>query len=467
MSKSSLLWIFIFGVLTLLALRRSSWGIGLYLFSFYFSPHHWWWGKDLANIFGHRFSLAAALIFGVAAIIGGVRLRPPERKVLIFLLLYAFGASLVHLLNANNPERSAKGLNLLWKHLGLFFLLVTTIKNRQDWNIFLYSIIIGSLHVGYAVRFNGAGDMIKGRLELNFAPGVSDSNFLAGILAMSLPIVGAKFFIGNKAEKVISLIATPLVLDTIIRANSRGGFLSLLVGGGWFFLNAIFIGGRLRKLSIYVLILGTISCLFLLGDERIIERFKTAFEPQQQREASAQSRIEFWRSAMKMLNDHPWGLGGEAAFKSDIGAQYIAHLAAEGYVSLSERGKSGYGYRAVHNGYLDILCSWGFQSVFFYGIAHLIALLLLRKSTLNARTVGDWRASFLGLCISTSFIIQYVNSFFISSLDGEWCFWLLALALVHDRLFGEHSILAEDLETMDDNTAEPEDSRIASSKTTA
>ena len=445
MSKTGALWIIVCGLLTFLSLRRASWGAALYLFAFYFSPHYWWWGKDLTAIFGHRISLITALIFAATSMLAGPRLRPSERKVFTLLLFYALSATLVHLLFADNPERSWKNLNLLWKHLGLFYFLVTSVKDRQDWNILLYSIIIGSLHVGFAVVINDAGNMVQGRLELKFAAGVGDSNFLAGILSMALPMIGAQLFIGNRYEKMLSVVASWLVLDTVILANSRGGFLSLLVGGAWFFLNA---KGRSRRLSFYVLGLGIVAGVVLLGDERIIERFKTAFDPPEKRESSAQSRIEFWKSALRMLNDYPYGLGGEAAFKSRTGAQYIAHLRAEGYVG-HRRGVTGPGYRAVHNGYLDVLCGWGIQSVFFYLMAHFVAMVILRRATRYTAYMGDWRASFLGLCISTSLIIQYVNSFFISSLDGEWCFWLLAIALAYDRIYGEYSVLEEQTETTD------------------
>ena len=451
MNVSSILWIIVFCILVVFSFRRPSWGIALYLFVFYFSPVNWWWGRPLRHLFGIRFSLTAALIFAIAVfLVGQPRLRRPEGKVLGFLFLYALSGTIVHFLFAANPTRSADILNLLWKNLGLCYLLVTSIKDRRDWNIFLYSFIIGSLHVGYAVVFNNAGKMIRGRLELNFAPGIGDSNFLAGLLGMTLPLIFGLFFIGNRKEKLLAFISLPLVFDTLVRANSRGGFLGLIIGGAWFFMAS---RGRSRRIAWQAIFLSILILPFFFRDARIIERFKTTFASEEERETSAQSRIEYWKSGVRMLSDHPLGLGGEAAFKSDLGAQYIYHLREKGMVHVNKKITAG--YRAIHNGYLDILCSWGIQSFILYALAHLVTFLTLRKCIRYGERIGDWKVSFFALCIQTGLIAFYVSSFFMSSLDGEWFFWMMAFSLGYNRIFGENSILNEEEENIEEESMDP------------
>ena len=420
MGLTTLVWLCTFAVLALLSFRRASWGIALYLLVFYVDPNFWWWGGPIRDMFGMRLSLTAALILTVAVLRSGLRLRPQERKVFLVLLLYGLNATVVHVLFASNPERSANNLDLLWKNIGLLLLIVASIKDRVDWRIFIYSIVIGSLYIGYELAFNQRGGSSAGRLERSIASGVGDSNYVAGFLSLAVPLAGALLLLGKKWEKLLALVMLVLVCDTIVLCNSRGGFLALLAGGAWLLLTA---RGRARRYAITGLLLGVLAGIVLVRDERIVERFLTTFSPAEERATTATSRLEYWAAGSRMLRDHPLGLGGEAAFKSDAGFKYIQPLGEVGY-------------RAIHNGYLDVACAWGVQGAALYGLAICLAWRILRKAVSQASRRADWKAIFWGRCIEAALVTQLVSAMFLSSFDGEWFFWTMALAIGFERIHG-------------------------------
>ena len=218
MSLTAIVWLFSFATFAILAFRRPAWGIALYLLVFYVDPNFWWWGRPIRTTFGIHFSITAALIFAAAVFANGPRLRLRERKIFTLLVCYALIATAVHFALACNPERSARNLDLLWKNLGLLFLIATSIRDRVDWKILLYSILIGSIYLGYEMIINERGQFRSGRLEKAVASGVSDSEFLAGLLALTVPLAGAMLLVGNKWERILALVALGLSFETIVRS---------------------------------------------------------------------------------------------------------------------------------------------------------------------------------------------------------------------------------------------------------
>ena len=420
MSLTAIVWLCAFAAFAMLAFRRPSWGIALYLLVFYVDPNFWWWGRPISAAFGQHLSITAALIFAAAALLRGPRLRPQEKRLFFVLIIYALSATIVHFALAANPERSARGLDLLWKNIGLLFLIITSIRDRVDWKIFIYAIVIGSLYIGYEMVVNDRGSFSAGRYERRVAAGVTDANYLAGLLSLAVPLAGALLLIGEKRERLLAMVTLPLVCDTIVLCDSRGGFLALLAGGAWLLIAA---SGRMRRYALTGLFLGMLAVPVLVRDPRIIDRFLTTFAPAEERDASAQSRLDLWMAGMRMLGDYPLGSGAEAAFKSDRGSRYIGQN------------------RAIHNGYLDVACAWGIQGAALYVLALWLAWRRLRKATRNvSEHEGGQRMAFWGACVQAAFVTQLVSALFISSFDGEWFFWMIGLILGYNRLCGPESL---------------------------
>jgi O-antigen ligase len=331
--------------------------------------------------------------------------------------LYVLNALLVHFGFAANPPLSWENFILLAKQGLLLLLILLAIQNRNDFGIVLKTIFIGSAYIGYEVVINDAGAMVRGRLELNVVPDANESNLLSALLLICFPIAGYMLLATrNRMDKVMAILGTPFILDTVLRCNSRGALLALIAMGIWIL---VFSPAKIRKQSLLLLSLGLMAVLYLAKDEKIWTRFFTTFENESNRDESAASRIDFWRQALVMLSEHPLGAGGEAAFKSDLGFSYLRVLNQPNY-------------RAVHNGYLDIACGWGVQGICLYIGVALCSWWQVARLRRWAKRQEDSEALMMAVCLQAIFVGQFLASMFISSLDNEWMTWIFALCLASE-----------------------------------
>ncbi|QGJ69201.1 Hypothetical protein PBC10988_8690 [Planctomycetales bacterium 10988] len=422
MNLTAICWLILFLGLSCMTFRRSSWGIALYLLTCFAHPPNWWWGAGFLMDLGIRWNLCAALIFAA-----GVALDAKKRWadsegtahwVFKFLAIYVINATIVHYLLASNIDRSFDRLTMLWKQVGLLLLMWLAMRSKFDFKVLLYSLIVGCCYIGFEAVVNGRGRFSGARLEGIGIPGAEEANYLAGLLGLAIPLAGGLLLIGSRNEKILSFCSLPLILEVILRCNSRGAFLSLLAGAGWMIGSA---KGRIRSMAILGVGLGLVAALLMAKDERILERFVTTFSESEDRDKSADARLAYWSRALMMIGDYPLGSGAEAAFKSDRGVKYINDI-------------GHYEYRAVHNGYLDIAASWGIQGILLFLGAIYITRRGLRQKLLEMNSVGYLKSGFLGVCIDAALIVQLSSCIFISSLDGEWFYWWMALALGYIRV---------------------------------
>ena len=428
---TSIVWALCFVCFALLAFNRPIFGVVVYLQTFYLAPTGWWWGKQfmLVSITG-RWNFIATMILLVAVTLDAKRhhfkLDKTAKTVFALLAIYAINGVIVHYTSASNPHKSYAGLELLWKHIGLCLLLYFAIQKPSDIKILFYTILLCSFYIGYEVVINERGGVEHGRLEGIFIPGAAESNYLAGLLCLTIPIGASLIFIGQKKDRVLAFCTLPFIFDVILRCTSRGAFLALLAGGIDLFVAA---RGPMRRYAIWGTLLTVMAVSIQAKDSDIGERFWSIFVPVEDLDKSATSRIDFTKAGWKMAMDYPFGSGAEAAFKSKRGAEYIRHLGYNGR------------QRAVHNGYIDILCGWGFQGFILYGLAIFFAWRALRKTVTYNLKLKRIYIAFLGVTIESALITQFVASAFISSLDGEWFFWLMAIMMAYARIYGPRKLI--------------------------
>ncbi|QDU36091.1 O-Antigen ligase [Maioricimonas rarisocia] len=422
MTLTLAVWLGLYALFTVLMFRRASWGIPLYLMTFYASPHFWWWGRALTSAVGDRVNLVTGLLFAVAALLQGSatnwRLTVPQKRVSQLLLIYAVNATLVHFAFAANATRSLNGMTMIWKQVIISYLFMLTLRSRRDLQILLGTIIVGSMYIGIEVVVNDRGYFSASRLEGVGAPGASESNYLAGLLLLAIPLAGSWLLVGSWKQRLLSLPALALTFEVILRCNSRGAFLAAITGGIYLLLAA---RGRARTVAFFAMILAGAGALLMINDADILNRFQTTFASGEERDHSADERLNFWSAALRMIGDYPLGSGAEAAFKSDLGAKYIRALFP--------------GHKAVHQGYLDIAAGWGIQGFLLYMGTIAYCWLLVRRTTKAAKKAGDAKSAFIGVCIETALVVQMMSSMFISSLDGEWFFWLFATCTTYATVY--------------------------------
>ncbi len=82
-----------------------------------------------------------------------------------------------------------------------------------------------------------------------------------------------------------------------------------------------------------------------------------------------------------MISDFPMGSGFQAAFDSPRGQPYMWEIGVERH-------------RSVHNGFLDVMASWGIQGFLLLAPAYLIAFGYLHNAIGMARSNGQFKSVF-------------------------------------------------------------------------
>lgn len=437
--------LFLIGVLTcaLLAFRRPSWGVALYMLTYFLAPPFWWWGKSVAD---YRWNLLASLVILGSVIMNGAfqdsrfTLHRPSKRFLMLSAWIALNATLVHFLLAPIAEISSVGYVLLLKMLLLLNLMVACIRDETDLKIIVLAIVLGAAYIGYEATINDRGGIKGGRLEGIGTASASTSNDLACLMVSSALLVGPLFLFGTRYQKLVAVIAGPLILNVILLCNSRGALLGLVVAGITYILGA---PGSIRVHAYKIAALGALAGFLLLGDPRIVERFLTTFNDAESRDNSATSRTQYWQAGMMLVADQPLGSGGHA-FKNVYGAGYI------------ERVTGTREARSVHQGYINEACEWGGQGLLLRLLLFAMALYLAWQASRGAMHAGQWYVGAVALSVLAGLSALMTQALFGNFLASEWGIWMIALACGCHRLVELDDIEykdASDHDELDDSDA--------------
>ena len=431
MSLTALIWLFTAVALSVLALRRPAWAIGLYMQTFFAAPQLWWWGDEIPQL---RYALWAGVVLLATTLIQ--KAQSPDdagHKWTIVhkaAVLMCINAALVHYVFAVDRTISGETLIELLKFTLLFYLMWTCIRDKTDFRTAVMSIAVGGFYIGWEITVNDRGNFSGSRLEGVGAPGADTANSLASLMLTCLPLISSLLIDGKKRHKFVAVLAAPMVLNVLLLCNSRGAFLGL-VGTGIAFL--LIARGKTRKQALQSMALGGVVLYLLLGDPKIFERFTTTFVGSEQRDNSAESRLIFWEAALRMLNDYPFGAGG-GSFKYNLGRRYQAQIV----------GADAAQDRSIHNGYLTEATDWGVQGLIFKLLMMGAALLAAFRTEEQCRREGRTSEALTGLCIMTAGIGLLIHCMFGSFLASEWTYWVMALLVRYSELYAVAERRVED-----------------------
>ncbi|MCY2966575.1 MAG: O-antigen ligase family protein [Planctomycetota bacterium] len=420
MSVTAGFWLLLFAVCVLLGLGRSRWGIIPYLQTAFAFPAYFWWGQS-GVLKGPRWSLISGVVLLISVL---VHLKPrpacaksgPTRLFSLLLFATSLNAVIVTFFWSSNFAVASATMFEGLKVALLGYLIELAISDEHDFDFVLILMVLGIGFLGFEATVFKAGEMVHGRLEGLGPPGANGSNQLACLTVTLLPIIGGVAMTGRGWKRWTAVLAAPFAINMLLLCNSRGSFLG--IGAAAFALLAL-ARGKERRLVIIGMCLGGLGLLFLLKDAAIIERFVTTFAGEENRDKSAQSRVDFWKAGLNCVADHPLGIGG-GCYKSQVSIRYIAHLSTIP--------------RSVHNGPLDEMISWGIQGLLLrLGLLATAMYCLKLGSSLFSR-LGNTSRSFQGLTLVSGLVGYIVSSFFGDFLDAEWGVWMCALAAAYLRL---------------------------------
>ncbi len=216
--------------------------------------------------------------------------------------------------------------------------------------------------------------------------------------------------------KLLSLVTGVLVVNTIVLTRSRGAVVGITAG----VIVAMFSAPKKYRGIIGLGLVVFAAGGYYLTDPQFRERTATITRSEEQRDSSAQSRIELSKASWRILVDHPLGIGA-GNFYQTIG-RYNENLAG----------------KDAHNTYLRCGTELGLQGILLFGFIIFHVFWQLRRDIKRIRNLpaGPVHDSLvlLGFSLTISVVILLGCCLTVSLLYVEFTWWLLCLPICLTRV---------------------------------
>jgi hypothetical protein len=292
-----------------LSIVNPIWGVLNYIMVYQMNPTKTWWGKPLMS-FGIRFSLVAMLflLLGVAvarrkipAIPRGFSLWEGGAALLVIV------AGITRILGIGYDPNSVYAFEKLWKMLLFAVILGRVAATRENMRLVIWSIVLGSMYLGYDAYTANPDDFVHGRLEEIGGADFSTTSGAAAHTVAMLPLIGSAFLMSHTwLARLTATVTGGLAFNTFILCRTRSAFVGLAVG----ILAAFLLAPRVRRYRIYLLLLMGGIVAFSLTDNHFWERISTLTDRQVlEKDLATVNRREIWKVSLQVLADHPLGIG--------------------------------------------------------------------------------------------------------------------------------------------------------------
>jgi probable O-glycosylation ligase (exosortase A-associated) len=280
------------------ALRSPIIGLFIYVGLAVLRPQFiWGWAGNFEGI---------SLYVGIATLVGwilngfGSKKIGPGRSIVMALLLFTAWMGL-SATQAVDKDVAYATLVPLMKFVMPFLIGITILDSEPRARAMLWVIVLSMGYVGFEMNleylrgFNIAGEGFGGMDNNCF--GVALVSTIGPAIALGL---GAKKWHG----RVLAGASAALILHTTLLTFSRGAMVGLLVVGATAF---VIMPKRPKYLAVLVVV-GLIA-LRLTGPQ-LAARYATTVADEEERDGSAESRVDLWRDCLKLTMEKPiFGVG--------------------------------------------------------------------------------------------------------------------------------------------------------------
>jgi putative inorganic carbon (hco3(-)) transporter len=257
----------------------------------------WFWSVPKGN-----YSRVVAIGLLVGWIIHGFGdWRFGRARAVVLSLIVFWGWTLVVAMSAQNQTSAQYYAETLTKIVLPFLVGATLIDSVQKllqlaWCITLSEAYVAvEMNQSYFAGVNRAWRAGFGSLDNN---GLALTMVCGAALALFLGLETRKWY-----GKLAAFGGSLLMIHTVLFTFSRGGMLGLVISalvGFWL----------IPKRPQHYLVFGLAVALgFALAGKEVTERFMTIFKSEEERDASAESRIDLAKSCLDIMYQKPWGIG--------------------------------------------------------------------------------------------------------------------------------------------------------------
>jgi O-antigen ligase len=293
------------------------WGILIYLFFFFIRPQDWW--EPIKGFPVIDFLIPFILITNLHSIVRLQNvLKLSQSK---FFILFVFAVFLSNIVNNNIDAAFEYG----WQYLKIaiiFLVIIITVDSLHKLKVLTIFIILLIAFIAYQsiiqieTGINWAGITIykADTLRTRWVGSFDGPNIVALSFVMVMPfIIGYLFDPWSKFYKIFSIVIGFFLLKGFYLADSRGGFLSLLI------VIFSFLTMRAKNKRRIIVAFIIVLLLFVIAAPA---RMSEIDDP----EKSARGRINAWIEGLEMVRYHNPLLGvGKGQFT--IYSSLVAHNA--------------------------------------------------------------------------------------------------------------------------------------------
>jgi len=259
------------------------------------------------QLFGFAGSLAGiSEVIGVATLVGWVfrglgNWQFRRASPYVWLLLGFFAFTCLSALAASDGAVAENYVIQRLKIVAIFLVGLTVIDSMVWVRRLAWTLVVAQGYVGFEMNLS----YVNGYNMAAISGLLGDNNSFAISMVSGL---GPAIFLGISAKqwwkKAVAFTCAALILHTVLLTFSRGGMLALIITGA-----VVFVMMPKRLSLILPLVLASLLTLRLTGPE-LTARFMTTFAEEDERDYSAESRLDLWVDCLELVQRYPFvGVG--------------------------------------------------------------------------------------------------------------------------------------------------------------
>jgi O-antigen ligase len=392
-------------------------GVLGYVGHYMVGPERQWWERPIQSL-GIRYSYVLALAtfagiafnyrklrFGKAAVSG-------QEKLLVLFLAVVWLVTLV------SPETVGRYSitdhpSVKFTKVVIFTLMLThVVTDIRKLDYLMWVFVVAALLLGLQAYDTPRRSFIGGRLNTVGGADFAEANYFAAYMAGFLAIIAIQFMRSGWVGKLACLVSGAFTANAIVLTRSRGALVGLAGGA----ITAMFLAPRKYRVKILAGVIVAGLCMYYITDPQFRERAMTITRDEEERDTSAQSRVLLAKAGVKMLIDHPLGVG-VGNFYQNIGRYLPQYPGAD-----------------AHNTYIRCMTETGLPGICFFVAIIASGLISLRRSIRRCHELPEDKQGHVfyltyGLCVATVTLLGSCLTMSLTYNEGLWWFLLLPAAL--------------------------------------
>jgi len=250
------------------------------------------WAGDMSGL--SRVIGLAVLIGWAFKTFGSWQLK--QIRTPVFALCCYFACLLMSAVSASHQAVAWDSVVEQFKYFLPFLAGVTLVRSRREVSALAWTIVLAQGLVGFEMNLSYLRGFNQAR-ELGL---LGDNNtFAVSLVTVIGPALFLSLLAGRLWQKALAFACSALILHTVLLTFSRGGILSLIVAGA-----AIVLVMPKRPGYLVAMVLVAALAVRLTGPQ-VLARFQTSFAQADERDFSAQSRLDLWKDCFHVMMSNP------------------------------------------------------------------------------------------------------------------------------------------------------------------